>query len=160
MSKNQMPSGDLLRGHDEALKGNAPGPGIGARLLARMRAGHFDELLAVGASGPSGSALAAHEARLTSVREREAIARSLRGAVRDSRAHVSPLSSRVPLHLGNISAAEDLIDAVTLRLHSPRPVDARGMARLRRLLSDGCGPLYRFGRGDLRGRLGAALAAL
>jgi hypothetical protein len=34
------------------------------------------------------------------------------------------------------------------------------MARLRVVLSDGCGPLYQFGRGDLSGRLGAALAEL
>jgi hypothetical protein len=53
-----------------------------------------------------------------------------------------------------------VIDAVTLRLHSPRPVAARGMARLRQLMSDGTGPMYRYGRGDLEGRLGAALAAL
>ena len=66
----------------------------------------------------------------------------------------------MPLHVPNITAAEDVIDAVTLRLHSPRPVNARGMARLRQILSDGTGPLYRYGRGDLRGRLGAALAAL
>jgi hypothetical protein len=70
------------------------------------------------------------------------------------------MSSRVGLHTTNIEAAEDVIDAITLRLHSPRPVSARGMARLRVTLSDGCGPMYRYGRGDLRGRLGAALAAL
>jgi hypothetical protein len=64
------------------------------------------------------------------------------------------------LHPTNIVAAEDLIDAITLRLHSPRPVSPRGMARLRVVLSDGSGPMYRFGRGDLNGRLGAALAAL
>jgi hypothetical protein len=39
-------------------------------------------------------------------------------------------------------------------------VSARGMARLRVVLSDGCGPMYESGRGDLSGRLGAALAAL
>ncbi len=70
------------------------------------------------------------------------------------------LSSRVPLNVPNIAAAEDRIDEVTLRLHSPRPVTARGVARLRLLLSDGTGPMYRYGRGDLEGRLGAALAAL
>jgi hypothetical protein len=69
-------------------------------------------------------------------------------------------SSRIPLHPRNIAAAEELIDAITLRLHSPRPVSARGMARLRRVLSDGAGPLYWYGEGDLGGRLGAALAAL
>jgi hypothetical protein len=35
-----------------------------------------------------------------------------------------------------------------------------GMARLRRLLADGGGPMYAGGRGDLDGRLRAALAAL
>jgi hypothetical protein len=64
------------------------------------------------------------------------------------------------VHATNIAAAEDLIDRITLRLHSPRPVSARGMARLRRLLSDGGGPLYKYGKGDLGGRLGAALAEL
>ena len=52
-----------------------------------------------------------------------------------------------------------MIDAITLRLHSPRSVSARGMARLRVVLADGCGPMYRDGRGDLTGRLGAAHAA-
>ncbi len=64
------------------------------------------------------------------------------------------------MNIPNITAAEHLIDQVTLRLHSPRPVSALGMARLRLILSDGTGPLYRFGRGDLAGRLGAALAEL
>jgi hypothetical protein len=64
------------------------------------------------------------------------------------------------VHPDNVLAAEDLIDAITLRLHSPRPISARGVARLRVVLSDGCGPMYRYGRGDLSGRLGAALAAL
>jgi hypothetical protein len=69
-------------------------------------------------------------------------------------------SGRVPMHSANIASAKALIDEVTLRLHAPHPVSARGMARLRQLLSDGTGPLYRHGRGDLTGRLGAALAAL
>jgi hypothetical protein len=80
--------------------------------------------------------------------------------VLDARTGGMPMSSRVPVHEDNITEAEDLIDAITLRLHSPRPVSARGMARLRQVLSDGRGPLYQFGRGDLKGRLGAALAEL
>jgi hypothetical protein len=60
----------------------------------------------------------------------------------------------------NIVAAEDLIDDVTFRLQSSRPVSARGMARLRRLLSDGCGPLYRHGRGDLERAARRSIAAL
>jgi hypothetical protein len=131
-----------------------------ARLIARLRAGKFDRLIAVGVRGAEGTPLAAHEERLTSVGEREAIARSLRQAVSDARGGGVLISSRVPLHIPNVTAAEDMIDAVTLRLHSPRPVSARGMARLRQVLADGTGPFYRYGRGDLNGRLGAALAEL
>jgi hypothetical protein len=94
------------------------------------------------------------------VAEREAIARALRLTVRDARTGSTPRSPRIPVNPSNIAAAEDLIDAITLRLRSPRPVSARGMARLRVVMSDGYGPLYRYGRGDLSGRLGAALAEL
>ncbi len=59
-----------------------------------------------------------------------------------------------------LAPAQDRIDEITLRLHSPRPVTPRGIARLRVLLADGVGPMYRYGTGDLEGRLGAALAAL
>jgi hypothetical protein len=135
-------------------------PSLTSRLAARLRASRLDRLVAVGVSAAAGSALAAHEARLTSLTEREAIARSLRRCVADANGHGIRLSSRIPLHKPNVKGAEDLIDAITLRLHSPRPVSARGMARLRQILADGAGPLYRFGCGDLNGRLGAALAEL
>ena len=138
----------------------APRPSLAARVTARLRAYQFDRQLAVGVPAPAGSALAVHQARLTSSAEREAIARTLRLAVHDAHAGLSPFSSRIPVHSNNIAAAEDLIDTITLRLHSPRPVSARGMARVRLVLSDGGGPMYRFGRGDLSGRLGAALAEL
>ena len=133
---------------------------LSALLIARLYAGKFDRMLAVGAVPTDGSALSVHEFRLTSVPERESIARTLRRAVDDAENQNASLSSRIPLHTPNIKAAEDIIDKITLRLHSPRPVNARGMARLRQVLADGNGPFYRYGRGDLNGRLGAALAAL
>ena len=151
----------------EDLRIAAPGlprdqrPSLTARLTARVRAGRYDRLLSVGVTPEPGSPLAAHCARLTSTTERYAIARSLRRAVRDGHDHTpTTWSSRIPLNVANITAAEELIDRVTQRLHSPRSISARGMARLRLVLSDGAGPLYRFGRGDLPGRLGAALAEL
>jgi hypothetical protein len=128
--------------------------------MARLLAAKFDRMLAVGVSAPAGSALAVHAERLTSVDEREAIARTLRRSVDDARNPERPVSSRVPLNVPNITAAADRIDQITLRLHSPKPVTSRGVARLRLLLSDGTGPMYRYGCGDLEGRLGAALAAL
>jgi len=110
---------------------------------------------------PAGSALAVHAARLTSVAQRQAVARALRRAVRDANDDPrAQRSGRVPMHRANIASAEALIDEVTRRLHAHHPVSPRGMARLRQLLSDGAGPLYRHGCGDLAGRLSAALAAL
>lgn len=130
------------------------------RMQARVRAAEFDRRLAVGAPVPAGSALAVHCGRLTSRAEREAVARALRRVVRDARGRGPLMSSRVLLHTPNIAAAEDLIGDIALRLQSPRAVGVRGMARLRVLLDDGAGPLYRYGRGDLAGRLDAALAEL
>jgi hypothetical protein len=158
---NNRISPDLLSTAGDALRRTAtPRPSLAARVTARLRAYQLDRQLAVGVPAPAGSALAVHQARLVTVAEREAIACTLRQALDDANAGASPLSSRIPLHPTNIVAAEDLIDAITLRLHSLRPVSPRGMARLRVVLSDGSGPMYRFGRGDLSGRLGAALAAL
>ncbi|MDT5015056.1 MAG: hypothetical protein QOD39_1216 [Mycobacterium sp.] len=159
MPNNKVPFGVLSAARTSIRREAVPRASLISNLIARLRADKFDRLLAVGVPAQAGSALWAHEVRLTSIAEREAVARTLRDAVTDSRDDVV-FSSRVPLHAPNVTAAEDMIDAITLRLHSPRPVRGRGMARLRRVLSDGCGPLYRFGRGDLNGRLGAALAAL
>ena len=160
MADNKIPAEDVSAAQMATGSEVNPPPSLTARLTARLRAGRLDRLIAVGVTAAAGSALAAHEARLTSMTEREAIARSLRRCVADANGRGVLMSSRVPLHTPNIKGAEDLIDAITLRLHSPRPVSARGMARLRQILADGAGPLYRFGRGDLSGRLGAALAAL
>src|SRR6478735_7683686 len=144
---------------DTARRGQAR-PSVPARVTARLRAARFDRALAVGVPAPAGSALAAHAARLTSVAERHTVARALRRAVRDATDTRTTRSGRVPMHRANIAAAQALIDEVTRRLHAPDPVNTRGMARLRQLLSNGTSPLYRHGRGDLAGRLSAALAAL
>jgi hypothetical protein len=159
MSNNRI-SPDLFSVASDALRWPAAArPSLVARVIARLRANKFDHQLAVGVPAPAGSALAAHQARLTSTGEREAIARSLRVAVRSANSG-AVFTSRIPVHPRNIAAAGELIDRITLRLHSPQPVNARGMARLRRVLSDGSGPFYFYGEGDLGGRLGAALAEL
>lgn len=162
MSENRISMSFLSAAQiQEAMRrGEAPRPSLSARVVAWVFAGRFDRMLAVGAPAPAGSALAVHAARLTTVKEREAIARSLRRSLDGASTRDAALSSRMPLNVSNITAAEDRIDQITLWLHSPRPVTPRGVARLRLLLADGAGPMYRYGRGDLDGRLGAALAAL
>src|SRR6478672_2158393 len=141
MNDNHIRVGDASAAGapDSARRGQAR-PAVRARLTARLRAARFDRALAVGVPAPAGSALAAHAARLTSVAERQTVARALRRAVRDAKDTRATQSGRVPMHRANIASAEALIDEVTLRRMRPTRC-ARGMARLRQLLSDGTGPL-------------------
>lgn len=161
MSDNTITSHDLHpAGIGSRGRADVVGVSVRARLTAWLRADHLDALLAVGAAEIPGSALAIRAARLTSRGERNALARTLSLAVSDAHDRTAVLTRRVPVHRQNVAAAEDRIGDIVARLQSPGPVNARGMARLRRVLSDGRGPMYRFGHGDLTGRLGAAMAAL
>jgi len=139
---------------------NAAGdPSIRAHLAARLFPHILDKQLAVRAARPAGGALALHAARLESDDERHAIAAALRRAVVAAHEGHPLRSSGVPVHRNNVIDAEDVIDTITLWLHSQRHVSATGMARLRILLSDGRGPMYSRGVGDLGDRLRAAFAA-
>lgn len=131
-----------------------------ARLTARVCAGRHDDQLSLGFVGKPGSPLAIHAARLKSDHERRCIATTLSRFLTDAHERRVWITLRVPVHVANIRAAEATIHDIIERLLGPRPVDARGVARLRKLLADGAGPLYLSGVGDLEGRLRAALAAL
>lgn len=133
---------------------------IAARIAAWTFAHRFDDQLSLGFTGKPGAALAVHATRLESRRERHSIARALHRAVVGAHDNRWWLSPRLPLHHHNIRNAEDTIKLIVDRLHSPSPVTAVGMARLRRVLTDGAGPFYLCGNGDLDGRLRAALTAL
>jgi hypothetical protein len=157
MTENQSLLYRLVGG--DAIDTATGEPSIRAHVAARLFPSLLDKQLAVRAPRPAGSALAIHAARLESDGERHAIAGALRRAVVVAH-HGQPLrSSGVPVHRGNVIDAEDVIDTITLWLHSQRHVSATGMARLRILLSDGRGPMYSRGVGDLGDRLRAAFAA-
>jgi hypothetical protein len=83
--------------------------------------------------------------------EREQLAHALRVVVRDA------LDVRAHRDRPGNPGVEDLIYEVTSRLHARHPVRARGLARLRMLLFDGNGPLYRQGHGCLATELRAVL---
>ena len=137
-------SGELMT----AIAMTQPGTGsdlAGIRTTATRDGDHYvlngaKTFITGGLNAPAGSALAVHAARLTSVAERQAVARALRRAVRDATDTRATRSGRVPMHRANIASAEASIDEVTRRLHAPEPVSTRGMARLRQLLSTGTSP--------------------
>jgi len=135
-------------------------PSLTTRLQARVFAGRLDRAIESGRIPSPGSPLAVHTARVTSAAEREALARSLRHALAEAGGDGPGVALRIPVDPGRIAVCRNVIDDITLRLHAPRPVRPRGMARLRMLLSDGTGPLYRNGNGSLAAALRGVLAAL
>ncbi|MCV7226277.1 hypothetical protein H7J73_09580 [Mycolicibacterium komossense] len=132
-----------------------------ARLAAHMFARRYDRQVENRVPAMPGSALAVHTARLTGMREREELARALRAVLDSGREpRGGALPSRGALQCARLAAAEDIAGQVTLRLHAPQPVRARGIARLRLLLGDSAGPLYYSERGSVAAELRGVLAAL
>lgn len=134
-------------------------PSAAARLHAWAFAAKFDRQIEAGIVPMPGSALAAHIIRLTSVQERESVARSFRLVLKVGQENRAIAQAQVAVRREQVEECRGVIDDITLRLHSPRPVGAAGMARLRLLLSDGAGPLYFHGTGNLAPELRDALAA-
>jgi hypothetical protein len=134
-------------------------PGWSARLSARFFAARYDQELDSGVNPLPGTALAVHCARLASAAERADLARALRLAAADA-AVGAWTNPRVPVHRDAVKQAADVVEEVLSKLDEPQGVRVRGMARLRMLLSDGRGPLYRSGSGSLNAALRGVLAAL
>lgn len=129
-------------------------------VLVRARASALDRELATGASPESNLALAVHAGRLCNPVQRRILARSL---TRIAAASTAPAGRRLkaPVSRSAVHMARAELVAVADRLAATGPVDVRGVAQIRHLLTDGTGPLYRSGPPDqLRGELAAVLTAL
>lgn len=145
---------------DDSLPSTFAEESIATRVIAELFATRFDKQLAAGAAPEPGSALAAHVSRLVSAGERRKLAETLRHSVSEVYSGRAPMSARIPVDRSGVAAAVGLIDQVASRLVAPRPVSAHGVARLRILLSDGTGPMYWSGGGDLGAELRTVLAHL
>jgi hypothetical protein len=86
----------------------------------------------------------------------------VRRVVRDARREgPAPFSTRVPTRGRAVLAVAEELDLLARRLLAPEPVSARGVARVRVLLTDGCGPLCYRGAGEgLRSAVSRALGDL
>ena len=135
-------------------------PSLAARLQARLFASRLNREVEAGAVVVPGTPLAVHVARLTSVQQRQALARGLCRAVDATDSPRQGVSVPFPIHSGRVAGCRSEIDQITSLLESPRPVRPRGMARLWTLLTDGTGPLYDGGSGSLAAELRAVMAAL
>jgi hypothetical protein len=135
-------------------------PGWSARLNARLFASRYDREIDSGAVPQLGTPLAVHCGRLASAVERAELSRALRLAMADASTVGAWRNPRVPVRGAALAGAADVVEDVLGRLDEPQAVRVRGMARLRLLLSDGRGPLYRSGAGSLNAALRGVLAAL
>ena len=130
------------------------------RLLARIRAAALDAELAAGASPESSVVLALHAVHLCGPSQRRLLAGSLRRIAASADA---PTRSRLkaPVCGPAVRRAGTELQAVIDRLVAAGPVSVRGVARVRCLLADGTGPIYRKSAPDrLRNELRAALAVM
>jgi hypothetical protein len=95
-----------------------------------------------GASPESSVPLALHAEHLCAPSQRRLLARSLRRIVALSEAPAIGRRS-VPVNRVAVQRARGEIEFLAARLTTEGPIDVQGVAKLRALLSDGTGPLYR-----------------
>jgi hypothetical protein len=143
------------------------------RIRARFLAARLDRELARGARPETNADLAARAVRLTSMRSRRELARSLqrilaaglagsRGGpmAADPPARVA-CQPHVPIRRDRISRSASELAELAAHLVQPGPVPARGVAMVCQLLTDGGGPLYRRAcRDDLTALVEQATQAL
>jgi hypothetical protein len=125
-------------------------PGRLAGLRARLNSSALDRDLASGVAPWRSSAHAARALQLTGARRRAAYAQGLERILADTERPRRPTrvgAVVLPDHASVILSAP-VIWEIVAQLRGSCPASAEGMARLRGLLSDGGGPLYRAGQPD------------
>jgi hypothetical protein len=111
------------------------------RVTTRLFGHELDRRLAAGERGDRDGRLAERARFLTGARTRERLASSLREVV--AAADEPPRrDGSVPLARAEVSAAAHELRLLASRLQAPAPVDPRGVAEVRLLLTEGSGPLY------------------
>lgn len=112
------------------------------RVLVRLRAAALDRAIASGACPDSTALLSLRAHRLIGRATRRRLGRQIRKTVRRARRCPDPLHQGIPICRRKVLAARATLDELADRLLSARPIDAKGVAQLQLLLSDGGGPLY------------------
>jgi hypothetical protein len=129
------------------------------RMRARFRAFSLDQAIAAGAPPDRDAALTLRARKLISERTRSELGSALECASADVDPHPSVV--RVSASSRTVDDARDLIAQLARRLLAPVPVEPRGVAQARLLLSDGTSPLFWSRRSaESRERIEQVLAAL
>lgn len=146
-----MKLGSGISGHTVILVGPNELPfvqraGLLDRLSAHLRARALDRALAAGEPAEARPDVALRARRLTMLSTRRQLARTLREVI--LRARKGSIRSRVPVARWSVVSATPELSRLADELILPGPVDARGVAQVQMLITDGMGPLYNPGSGD------------
>jgi hypothetical protein len=126
---------------------------------ARLGAHRFDRALADGANPRASGVQRRHAVRICSPRERRRLAESIRRLV-DLAEHPRTSLHRIRAPEATVRGATGELSASARLLEEAAPVSPAGVARLRLLLSDGTGLLYRGTPERFRAEVRAALNEL
>jgi hypothetical protein len=130
------------------------------RLAARWHALELDRRLAAGVPPEATAALTLRAGILLRPGERRRMAGGLRRLIGFAR-RPPAVRAGVPVARAEVLEAARRLEALAVRLESGEPVDVRGVALARLLITDGAGPLYISGRrGELEASAETALAML
>jgi hypothetical protein len=131
------------------------------RLSTRLHAFRLDRALAAGASPDSSARLSLRAQALIGAKARVELAGSIRGLIKRAQRPSTRFAPGVPVCRRKVLASTATLEELAERLASGEPVDARGIAQVRLLLSDGAGPVYqRPTANDLEPALSAARDAM
>jgi hypothetical protein len=122
-------------------------PGVQRRyplesLIAHLRAPRLDRRLARGEDPGGDPLLVARAAQLAGRRARHATAAAWEHAIEDGTGERRGFSAAAPVRADQVRMALPELLALVARLRDDLPVWPAGVARARRLLADGGGPLY------------------
>jgi hypothetical protein len=112
------------------------------RVRARVCARQLDRALAEGVSPDSSADLSVRAHDLIGSRVRHMLAQTIRRLVQEASYPLRPTHFSVPVCRSKVRRSRRTLEDLADRLVSGEPLDARGVAQLRLLLSDGAGPLY------------------
>lgn len=131
------------------------------RVRARVRGHSLDRALAGGAAPDSSAGLSVRAHDLIGSRARVSLALGIQRLLAESGDPLRPLTFSVPVCRRKIRRSRPTLERLAERLVGDEPLDARGLAQVRLLLSDGSGPIYLHpAADDLEPALQRAMAAL
>ena len=142
MHREGRRSAVVLLLHPQAPHLRARRIGYLERGAARIRAAHLDRQLAAGACPDATAALALRARTLMRPAVRAELARSLELLLARATGEAPTPRLGVPLNAPAVAQVAGEVHDLVDRLCRPGPVPVSGVARVRVLLGDGCGPLF------------------